>query len=125
MAQEQFGGEMSFTTSTGVKMAIRGEFTMESSRYNNEVVTNQDGSNTKTVGLKPYRMACVFERKTGVDFDALLKEVGINATIVERYTKRRHLQTGGFFEGTPTEDRATGAVTGLTFVSDKYRQIAR
>ena len=122
MAQEQFGGEMSFTTSTNVRMAIRGEFTMESSRYNNEVVTNQDGSNTKTVGLKPYRMACVFERKTGVDFDALLKEVGINATIVERYAKRTHLLTRGFFEGTPTEDRATGAVTGLTFVSDKYRQ---
>lgn len=121
MAQEQFGGEMSFRTSTGARMAIRGEFTMESSRYNNAVVTNQDGSNTKTVGLKPYRMACTFERKTGVNFDNLLKEIGINATVVERYAGRTHLLTRGFFEGTPTEDRATGAVTGLTFVADLYR----
>ena len=125
MAREQFGGLMSFETSTGVKMKIRGDFTMESSRLNNEVVTNQDGSNTKTIGLKPYRLACTFERKTGVDFDSLLLENGINVTVVETHAKRRHLLTAGFFEGTPSEDRNTGAVTGLNFVSDKYRQISR
>lgn len=122
---QQFGGKMSFRLSTGERIVMRGEFSIEASRYNNETVTNQDGSNSKTVGLKPYRMSCNFEAAPGRDYDGLLRLIGVDATVVEDYTNTRHLFTGGFFEGTPSVDRATGAVSGLMFASDKYREVKR
>lgn len=122
---QQFGGEMSFRLSTGERMKMRGEFSVEPSRYNNEIITNQDGSNSKTVGLKPYRMSCNFEDAPGRDYDALLRLVDVDVTVVEDYTKTRHLFTGGCFEGTPATDRANGAVSGLMVASDKYRKVTR
>lgn len=122
---QQFGGEMSFRLSTGERIVMRGEFSVEPSRYTNETVTNQDGSNTKTVGLKPYRMSCSFEDAPGRDYDALLRLTGVDATVVENYTNTRHLFTGAFFEGTPSADRATGAVTGLMIASNSYRKVTR
>jgi len=121
----QFGGEMQFRLSTGTRLKMRGDFNTEPSRYENETVTNQDGSNSKTVTLKPYRVSCTFEDKANIDYDALLREHGINATVVEDYTSTRHLYTGGFFEGTPEVDRLTGEVSGLMFVSDKYQKVTR
>jgi hypothetical protein len=121
----QFGGEMQFRLSTGERLKMRGEFSVEASRYENSVVTNQDGSNSKNVALKPYRLSCTFEDKAAADYDALLREHGVNATVVEDYTSTRHLFTGGFFEGTPEVDRITGEVSGLMFVSDTYQKVTR
>lgn len=121
-----FGGEMTITLSTGKKLIVRANVTVEGSRYENAAVTNQDGSNAKNVTLKPYRAACSFEdRGNSLKWDELLKLSDINLTLVEDYTNTRHLWTKGFFEGTPTTDRNTGEITGIQFVSDKYRKVVR
>jgi len=120
-----FGGEMTFTLSNTRKMKMRGNYTREGSRFNNTIHNNQDGSISKEVGLKPYRLTCEFEHIPGTNYDALLLENDLDVTVVKRNSKRRDLYTKGTFEGTPTVNEVDGVVTGIMFVSEKFREIVR
>ncbi len=115
-----FGGVMSFKLSNGTQMRIRGDFTERPSNITAATVTNQDGSIDKTLTPRPYGFGATFVDE-GQDFDALLLETGINATIVEENTGKTRLYSGGQFSGEPEISRADGAVTGLTFDAPQRR----
>lgn len=109
-----FGGVMSFKLSNGTPMKIRGDFTERPSNITAATVTNQDGSIDKTVTTRPYGFGATFVDE-GQDFNALMLETGINATVVEESTGKTRLYSGGQFSGEPEINRTDGAVTGLTF----------
>ncbi|SCM73373.1 conserved hypothetical protein [uncultured Pleomorphomonas sp.] len=109
-----FGGVMSFRLSNGTQMRIRGDFTERPSNITAATVTNQDGSIDKTITPRPYGFSATFVDE-GQDFDDLLLETGINATVVEENTGKTRLYSGGQFSGEVSIDRSNGAVTGLEF----------
>jgi hypothetical protein len=117
-----FGGVMSFKLSNGTPMKIRGDFTERPSNITAATVTNQDGSIDKTVTPRPYGFSATFT-DDGQDFNALLLETDINATIVEESTGKTRLYSGGQFSGEVSIDRMTGAVTGLEFDAPQRRVV--
>ncbi|EFL88288.1 phage tail tube protein [Ahrensia sp. R2A130] len=118
---DKFGGEMDFRMGDGSKLTLRGAFTNMPSNFTSESVTNQDGSVDKVGELKPFKAEVTFKDTPGTDWNRLVREVNLEATLAEEYTGVVHSWTGAHFEGEPSIDRANGEVSGLTFASPSYR----
>ena len=121
---EKFGGELRFTLSTGRAIVVRGEIEVMPSGRRNEGVVNQNGSVSQVATLVARRFRMKFEDAADLDWDEIMCESDLNATIVEDHAGTVHTLTSGFFEGEPTINRNNGEVSGLEFVTNAYRKAA-
>lgn len=121
MAGKDFGGFMTFRLSTGERFAIRGNINGEPVNFDAESVTNQNGSLSRTLTPKPYKIEVTLERHK--DLAKVYRARGFNVSIRETQTGVTHLASKCFFEGTMQENHLTGEVTGLTLVAEQYRRI--
>lgn len=125
MANERFGGETRLVLNNGRRITLRGDFTLMPGNAEAEAITNQDGSLSQSVTLTAPSFEVSFEDSGGVDWDDLIRQTGINATVTEDYPGVIHTFTNGFFTGRAEVDRKTGEVTGLVFNAQVYRKSRR
>lgn len=123
MAGRDFGGEMRLRLADGTNLTMRGNFTLGSSGVSTEAVTNQDGSVSRNVTLKP-RTAEVTLEDDGTDVNALMRAPRQDIYLVEEFTGVSHVFTNAFFSGDSAMDRATGEWTGLVINSSDYQRLA-
>lgn len=116
-----FGGQMTCKLTDGTVIRIRGDFTRRPSNITAATITNQDGTIDKTVTPRPYGFGLTAVND-GQNWNKLLLETGINATVINETTGKTELFSNGQFTGEP-EIANDGAVTGLTFDSTHYRVV--
>jgi len=124
MAQQKFGGEIRFNTSTGVNLVLRANLEVSPSKMSHDVVVNQDGSLAKTATIMGYRASATFQEPVGANkWDEIMAATDINIRSVEEFTGVVHAWTAAMMLGDPQVSRASGEVTGVTWAAESYRKL--
>ena len=120
---KNFGGEMTFSLSTGERIVVRGAATVMPSNLNMEGAANQDGSVYRTAEPVGYTAELTFEDMDQDNWNLLMRASGFNVTLSETFNGAQHLWTEAGFTGRPSINRATGEVSGVALIARAYRKI--
>jgi len=122
------GGRVSIVID-GLVYSARGEIKFNPSNISTDVGTNQDGTIYKTVRPQPVTAECTFDRFVDANGRPLkwngnlMLLNNIAATFTEQDTNVQQLLTNATFVGEPQIDLATGEVSGLRIVGEKYEEV--
>lgn len=109
----RFGGGYRFLLGDGTVLTGRKDkIDVKPSGYKATIESNADGSTYQTLELVPTEADCAFQ-DDGQDWQAVALYRG-DITVQEDTTGRTHTFTGAAFEGSPSINRRTGEVSGLT-----------
>jgi hypothetical protein len=119
-----FGGRITIEGG-GKKFSVRGEVTIEPTNVETEAAAHHDGSAYFTEKPGLYKAQFDFSDPCDPELWDVLKRCAVNVTAVQETSgrTRTHLWTGGRFIGKPSLNLSTGAVTGSSYASDKYRAV--
>ena len=114
------GGRVSIDIS-GQVFSGRGAAKIMPSAVSLKSDANTDGSGYTTVTAKLYGVDLSFDRGLFVWNEAmLLQQVDVTFKEIDVAGGRTHLFTACRWDGEPTLDTATGEVTGMKLLTDKY-----
>ncbi len=113
------GGRVAITIN-GQTFSGRGAAKIMPSRVSLKSDANTDGTGYTTIAAKLAGMDVSFDRGIGLIWDETMLLQSIDLTFKETDTGVTHYLTAGRWDGDPTLDTATGEVTGLKVLSDKY-----
>lgn len=113
------GGRVAITIN-GQTFSGRGAAKIMPNRVTLKNAANTNGSGYTTVEAKLAGMEVSFDRGIGLVWDEVMTLQKVDVTFREIDTSVVHYFTGCSWDGDPTLDTATGEVTGLKVMSDKY-----
>lgn len=128
------------TTSSGrVSMVIggkpysaRGEISLSPSNVTVTAGANSDGSLYRTTAAKPRTAEISFDRGSVLTApdgsrmkwnESMMASVDLSVTFKEIDTGKQHLLSGAFFTGDPSQNLATGEITGLGIAAEGYETV--
>lgn len=112
------GGRASITMN-GQTFSGRGAGKIMPSRVSLKSDANTDGSGYTTIAAKLAGLDVSFDRGIFIWDDSMLLQQ-VDVTWKEIDTGKVHLFTAARWDGDPTLDTATGEVTGMKILTDKY-----
>lgn len=125
MASPNAGGFVELTID-GVPYSPVGDVEVEETNTEAEAVTNQDGSISRTLKPKPFKIKLTLRDRQGASIArALYAAERIDVSAIEKHMKRTIILTGGFATGTPSRNTATGEISGIEICSDSMREVVR
>ena len=113
------GGRAAITIN-GQTFSGRGAGKVMPSRVSLKNDANTDGTGYTTVAAKLAGIDVTFDRGIGLVWDETMLLQQVDVTWKEVDTGVTHYFTAGRWDGDPTIDTATGEVSGLKVMSDKY-----
>ncbi|MCC4298544.1 hypothetical protein [Aurantimonas coralicida] len=122
MAGNDFGGEMRLRLANGDNPTLRAAVTLNTAGLSSEVVTNQNGSNSRVVTLRSRRAELTLE-DNGENYDDLLRAPRQDIYITEDFTQVSHVFGNAMITGDVSNNRANGEVTGLMIDADTYQRL--
>lgn len=120
---KKFGGEMTFTLSTGRRIVVRGAAEIMPTNINVEGGANQDGSVYRTAEPTGYGANLTFEDMSDDAWNEVYRADAFNLTLNETFTGVQHLWTGAGFTGRPSVNRINGEVSGVSILAAAYKKI--
>ena len=113
------GGRVAVTINA-TTFSGRGAAKVETSRVSLKSGANTDGTGWTTVEAKLAGLDVSYDRGQGFAWDDAMLLQSLDVTFVETDTGVTHYFTSARWEGAPTLDTASGEVSGLKIMSDKY-----
>ena len=116
----------------GVPYSARAEITLNASNISVAAAANSDGSLYRTVTAKPRTASMSLDKKvlTAPDGsrmkwdESLLSVVDLPVTFTETDNGgKQHLLNGAFFTGDPSQNMATGEISGLELAYEDYETV--
>lgn len=117
----------------GTPYSARGEITLNPSNISVAAASNADGTTYRTVTAKPRTAEVTFDRGSVLTApdgsrmkwdEAMMSIVNLPVTFTEMDVGgQQHLLSGAFFTGEPTQNLATGEISGLGIAATDYETV--
>lgn len=120
MASPNAGGFV-YLTIDGVQYSPVGEVEIEPTNVEVESLTNQDGTISRSVKPKPYKIMVTIRDRKGLDINTIMLAERVDVSARERHMQRTVFLTGGFATGTVKRNTQNGEISGIEICGDTMR----
>ncbi len=112
----QSGGRLTITVG-GTRISPRGAATLDPAGLEHDVMSNSDGTVSRSTKNKPVTCEVTFDRgqQLAIRWDSAFMLQFYDVTFLETDTKILHTFTGASLIGSPKINTETGEVSGLSF----------
>lgn len=112
-------------TIDGQRYSPVGEVEVEPTNVEVEVNVNSDGSLSRAVKPKAYKLMVTLRDRKGLDIETIMNAESIDVSFFERHMNRTGFMTGAAATGTVKRNTQNGEISGIEMQSDNLRFVQK